>query len=185
MMAPAIVAPAAAGSITIPYQLPAAVPDWAWNVTGLATLPLTFSVPLIVSSTWPVSIPAACPSVAANWTTVPAWMVRDAPAGTVTSPWTMYGLPAGVQVWLMTLPPVTVVCAPAGRAVRRQAAVAAAANTRRVARAMLSLAKGDILTALEVRSATGVPPPRPNESRRSTILVGLSPPCHDRAFVRT
>ena len=49
MMAPAIVAPAATGSITIPYQLPAALPDCAWKVTGLARLPVTFSVPLIVN----------------------------------------------------------------------------------------------------------------------------------------
>src|SRR5262252_4849302 len=117
--APATDTPAAAASMTIPYQMPEEDPLWAWNVTGLAAVPLTVSVPLIVSSTRLVSAPAAWPSVLATCTVVPAWMVRNAPLGTVTSPGTMYGLPAGVQVWLMTLPPTTVVWAWARRAPSR------------------------------------------------------------------
>ncbi len=104
----------AAASTTRPYQLPDAVPV---IVTGCSAVPLTVSVPRTTSSTRPVSRPAAWPSVDANCTVVPASIVRNAPVGTIASPCTMYGLPAGVQVWLMMLPPATIVSAAAPPAV--------------------------------------------------------------------
>src|SRR5262245_55215032 len=90
-------------STTRPYQAPGddAAPA---NCTGCAAVPLTVSVPRTVSSVRVASWPEAWRSPDANCTTVPAWIVRNAPAGTVMSPCTMYGLPAGVHVSLTTLP---------------------------------------------------------------------------------
>src|SRR3954470_5607368 len=61
-----------------------------------------------------VLLPDPCASeLAAACTLVPGCSVSVEPAGMTTSPCTMYGLPAAVQVWLMTLPPVMVVDAAA------------------------------------------------------------------------
>jgi hypothetical protein len=69
-----------------------------------------------------VSRPEIWPSVEANCTATPGWMVSVDPFGTVMSPCTMYGLPDVVQVWLMMLPPVMVVLASAGAAMPTAAA---------------------------------------------------------------
>src|SRR6185437_10975867 len=115
----------------MPYQVFAEFPFCAWKMTGLAAVPVTLSVPLMVISTRAVSMPEACPSVLASCTTVPAWMVRNAPAGTVMSPWTMYGLFAGVHVWLMMFPPTMVVACPVrGGVVTSSAAANARANRK-------------------------------------------------------
>ncbi len=106
------VAAAAVLSMIRPYQEPG-LADTPPIVTGDTTVPLTVRVPRTVSSTRLVSRPEAWPSEAANCTVVPAWMVSVDPAGTMMSPCTMYGLPAGLQVWLMMLPPGTTVSASA------------------------------------------------------------------------
>ncbi len=79
---------AAEAPATMPYQMLAELPLCASKMTGLAAVPVTLSVPLMVISTRAVSRPEACPSVLVICTTVPAWMVRNAPEGTVMSPWT-------------------------------------------------------------------------------------------------
>jgi hypothetical protein len=88
-----------AGALTtIPYQLPANELPCPVSITGLAAVPLILKVPAMVNSTRAVFRPAACPSVLANCTWVPACMVRKAPVGTVMLLCIKYGPPAGVQV---------------------------------------------------------------------------------------
>ena len=128
--APVMLALVARASISRPYQVAAAEPFCALNCTGLAAVPLTVKVPLMITSTRAASRPLAWPSVLANCTIVPAWMVRNAPEGTVMSPWTTYGFPAGVHVWLMMLPP-TMFVACAARAPRRSTPSAARIESRR------------------------------------------------------
>ncbi len=84
-----MLAEAASGSMTMPYQMLAVDPFCAWKLTGFAAVPLTSSVPLMVSSTREVSSPEICPSLLASCTVVPAWIVSVDPTGTMASPCTM------------------------------------------------------------------------------------------------
>src|SRR4029077_5583092 len=119
----AIAALAAPAPMTMPYQLPLC-PACISNVTGLAGVPATFRDPLTVSSIRLGSLPEDWASPVRNCTTVPAWMVRVAPACTVMSPLKTDGLPAGVQVWFPRLPPEMIVAEAA------RGATAAAKRTR-------------------------------------------------------
>ena len=79
MTAPVIVTAAAVEPTTIPYQMFAAVPVWASNVTGFAQVPLTASVPATVSSTCVGESPPLFASGDANRTTGTASMASVAP----------------------------------------------------------------------------------------------------------
>src|SRR5689334_10040422 len=67
------------------------------NTTGFADVPVTLSAPATTISTREVFAPEPWesePDADCTWT--PAWIVSVWPAGTVTSPWTTYGLLAAV-----------------------------------------------------------------------------------------
>src|SRR6188474_681396 len=99
---------------TRPYQLPE-IGDVEPNTTGAVAVPLTRSAPLTVSSVRAGSTPPALGSALPSArTSTPASIVSELPAGTVTSPWRTYGLPANAQVVLSDkLPAGTIVSASA------------------------------------------------------------------------
>jgi hypothetical protein len=110
----------AVGPTITPYQ--------AWepglderNATGCAAVPLTSSAPSMISSTRAASVPEAWLSPFATARTMtPGSIVSVAPAGTVTSPWRTYGLPAAVHVVAPgRAPPATIVSADAEATVQR------------------------------------------------------------------
>ncbi len=96
-------------STTRPYQVPAAVPLSARNATSFPGAPCTEIVPAAISSTRLLSSPEKDASDEANRTSTPSSMVRVAPESTVTSPWTIHGLPARSQVVFPSEPPGTTV----------------------------------------------------------------------------
>jgi hypothetical protein len=124
----------ALGVTITPYQLPEVVVDDR-NVTGCAVVPLTSSVPSMMSSTRVVCWPAPWASLfAVARTSTPGPIVSVAPIGTVTSPCRMYGLPAAVHVLAAPgrLPPAMIVSAEAEvAAAARATAVVATREARR------------------------------------------------------
>src|SRR5262245_41613681 len=99
MMALWMVVAVAVASTRMPHQrFDAVVPAGDWNVTEFAAVPFTVSAPRTINSGRLVSVPAPWLSLVANCTMVPASIVKNAPLGTMMSPWTTYGLFTGVQV---------------------------------------------------------------------------------------
>src|SRR5690606_937598 len=93
------------------------------------------------------SVPAAWPSLVAIRTSTPGWISSEAPAGIVTSPWTKYGLPAGVHVCApLSDPPGIVVCADATRG-----SAAREAERTRAARTARGLMAGGMIIAMPTR----------------------------------